>query len=98
MKLLILLLFIPFIALSIDHLGVPVNDIINGSHEINSGANKYDQRVSVKSNIIYSDYQATLDNGSEIDSGWLDMQGVDKVQFSGSASASGMIVTGKQSR
>ena len=45
------------------------------------------------SRVVYSDYQATLANGAEIDSGWIDMAGVDKVQLSGYASAMGMTAT-----
>lgn len=36
-----------------------------------------------KSDVIYSDRQSNLANGGSITSGWLDMEGVDKVQFSG---------------
>lgn len=46
-----------------------------------------------KSQVIYSDFQASLTNGSEIDSGWLDMSQVDKVQFSGYASTLGLTMT-----
>lgn len=49
--------------------------------------------IPPNANMIYSDYQASLTDGSEIDSGWLDMAGVDKVQFSGRASAAGMTMT-----
>ena len=48
---------------------------------------------AAKSEILYADYQASLANGAEIDSGWLDMGTVDKVQFSGYASAAGLTVT-----
>lgn len=48
---------------------------------------------SLAGTVIYSDYQASLVDGAEIDSGWLDMEKVDKVQFSGLASASGMTMT-----
>lgn len=48
---------------------------------------------TANAHIIYSDYQASLLDTEEIDSGWLDMAGVDKVQFSGYASASGMTMT-----
>lgn len=44
------------------------------------------------SKIVYSDYQASLNNGNEIDSGYIDLENVDKIQFSGSASVSGMTV------
>lgn len=44
----------------------------------------------VKSKILYSDYQATLVDGAEIDSGWLDMSEVDKVQFSGRSDTAGL--------
>jgi len=46
--------------------------------------------IGSSSVILYSDLQATLNNGSSIDSGWLDMQAFDKVQFSGYASTAGM--------
>ena len=44
------------------------------------------------SQVLYKDYQASLTDGSEIDSDWLDMSGIDKVQFSGFGSAAGMTV------
>jgi len=39
------------------------------------------REMVIPSEIIYSDYQATLANGAEIDSGWIDMGSVDKLQF-----------------
>lgn len=45
------------------------------------------------SNIVYSDYLPTLAVGEEMDSNWLDMVDVDKVQFSGYASLPGMTMT-----
>ena len=48
---------------------------------------------AVASNILYSDYQATLADTAEIDSGWLDCNNVDKLQFSGFASVAGMTMT-----
>lgn len=45
------------------------------------------------SDIIYSDYQATLADTAEIDSGWLDMESVDKVQFSGYSDTAGLTMT-----
>lgn len=48
---------------------------------------------TVNSKIIYADYQATLLNGSSITSGWIDMEDVDKVQFSGYADTAGMRMT-----
>lgn len=44
----------------------------------------------VQSFILYSDYQATLADTESIDSGWLDMGSVDKVQISGYGSSAGM--------
>lgn len=55
--------------------------------------NKFGLDNIVASNLLYSDYQASLANGSSIDSGYLDMGNIDKVQFSGYASASGMTMT-----
>lgn len=51
-------------------------------------------RVSNSQNaeIIYSNYLSTLADSGEIDSGWIDMAGVDKVQISARASASGMTI------
>lgn len=46
--------------------------------------------VEVHSEYLFSDYQATLADGAEIDSGWIDMSTVDKYQFEGSASVVGM--------
>lgn len=46
--------------------------------------------VESAAKVVYSGFQASLDDGSEIDSGWLDMGTSDKVQFSGFASAAGM--------
>jgi len=43
-----------------------------------------------KPTIIYSEFDNSVDDGEELDSGWLDMINTDKVQFSGLASASGM--------
>ncbi len=45
------------------------------------------------SEIIYSDYQSTLASLASITSGWLDMESVDKVQFSGYADTAGMRMT-----
>lgn len=46
--------------------------------------------ISNKATVIFSDYQATLADGAEIDSDWLDMQGVDKVQMSANGTVLGM--------
>lgn len=46
--------------------------------------------IEVHSEYLFSDYQATLADGAEIDSGWIDMSTVDKYQFEGLASAAGM--------
>lgn len=46
--------------------------------------------VEVHSGYLFSDYQASLADGAEIDSGWIDMSTVDKYQFEGSASVAGM--------
>lgn len=84
---------------SVDYLGLPVNDIINGSYVLDSDGSKYSQSVIASSDsapnskIFYSDYQATLADSAEIDSGWLDLGEVDKVQFSGLSSASGLSMT-----
>lgn len=39
--------------------------------------------------VVYGGYSASLADGAELDSGWLDMGFTDKVQFSGYASAAG---------
>ncbi len=49
--------------------------------------------IPPKARVLYQDYQASLLNGAEIDSGWLDMSAVDKVQFSGLTDTAGMTVT-----
>lgn len=46
--------------------------------------------AEVHSEYLFSAYQASLANGAEIDSGWLDMSTVDKYQLEGLASAAGM--------
>ncbi len=46
--------------------------------------------INKSSSIIYSGFSASLADGEELDSGWIDMEGTDKIQFSGSSSASGM--------
>lgn len=46
--------------------------------------------VEVHSEYLFSGYQASLADGAEIDSGWLDMGNVDKYQFEGLASTPGM--------
>jgi len=46
-----------------------------------------------KAVVIYSDYQSSLLNTESITSGWLDMESVDKVQFSGYADTAGMRMT-----
>ncbi len=48
--------------------------------------------VSANSVIAYSNEQASLSDGSEIDSGWLDCEKVDKVQISARASSAGMTI------
>lgn len=44
------------------------------------------------SSMLFSSFVASLADGEEIDSGWLDMAGVDKYQFTGSSSSTGMTV------
>lgn len=46
--------------------------------------------VIVSSEYLFSDYQATLADGAEIDSGWIDFGAVDKYQFEGRASVAGL--------
>lgn len=46
-----------------------------------------------KANVAYSQYEQSFPASAEMDSGWIDMGGSDKVQFSGFASVSGMTVT-----
>lgn len=48
--------------------------------------------IPPNSQILYKGFEASLADGAEIDSDWLDMSGIDKVQFSGFASAAGMTV------
>lgn len=85
--------------LSVDYLAIPMNDIIAGSHQLSADGTKFEQITTASTTsapnakILYSDYQATLADSSEIDSGWLDMATVDKVQFSGNGSAVGMTMT-----
>lgn len=91
-------LLIPLLAFSaVDYIAESANDIVRGSHELSADGTKYAKLVSAEgppaAAVIYSDYQATLANGAEIDSGWIDMQKVDKIQFSGNASVSGMTMT-----
>lgn len=42
------------------------------------------------SEYLFSEYQASLANGEEINSGWMDMATVDKYQFEGTSSVAGM--------
>lgn len=49
--------------------------------------------IPPKAQVMYKEYSATLLNGAELDSGWLDMSGIDKVQFSGLTDTAGMTVT-----
>lgn len=46
--------------------------------------------VEVHSEYLFSGHQATLADGDEIDSGWIDMSTVDKYQFEGTASVAGI--------
>ena len=57
---------------------------------INSSYNASSSDVQIASDLLYSNYSATLADGGEMDTGWLDMSGIDKVQFSGLASIPGM--------
>lgn len=54
--------------------------------------NRLLQKLSarVESEYLFSQYEETLADGAEIDSGWMDMEAVDKYQFEGRASAVGM--------
>lgn len=90
------MLSIPIIGFSVDYLSIPVNDIINGSHQLSADGLRFEKITTVSSasppyaEILYSDFQTSLIATAEIDSGWLDLQLVDKVQIGGKASASGM--------
>ena len=42
------------------------------------------------SKMMFSEYQATLINGAEIDSGWIDYEHVDKLQFSAKSDTAGL--------
>lgn len=46
--------------------------------------------VEVHAQYLFSDYQSSLADGEEIDSGWLDLGSVDKYQFEGLAASAGM--------
>lgn len=68
---------------------LPDNHQVTVSNQINQPLEDGGS-VEVHSEYLFSDYQASLANGAEIDSGWLDMSTVDKYQFEGLASATGM--------
>ena len=39
--------------------------------------------TTVEADYVFSQYESSLSNGAEIDSGWIDMGGADKYQFEG---------------
>lgn len=48
--------------------------------------------ISPNAKILYKEFDNSVANTEELDSGWLDVSQIDKIQFSGNASASGMTV------
>jgi hypothetical protein len=50
----------------------------------------YTNKSNITSELLYSNYAATLADTSELDSGWLDVSGVDKIQFSGRSDTAGL--------
>lgn len=68
------------------------NEVLRKSVEVSEDGTKYNllTKTSSGSKVIFSQFSEALANGEGFDSGWIDMGGTDKYQFTGFASAPGM--------